>query len=158
MCIKRNSNIRKYIPWRLLNRAGKTAWLQGGGGDFEGDIPKLDGGIDSFERLLTFFLSNVLEYAYDAEKGYFRKNVLFPHILSRRSCYGEDSDIYELAARTFIGASYLTHSAGSGEFGDIYLGIMKNGIDPSSDLYWGRINSDQIFAERLVDIVPVCYE
>ncbi|MCK5655974.1 MAG: DUF2264 domain-containing protein [Candidatus Aureabacteria bacterium] len=116
--------------------------------EFKKEIPRLDGDRKSFGNLLLFLLNNVISSRFDADRGYFRRRFALQH-----SVAGQKSDTYEFIARTFIGVGYYLIHNESKELRDKYLTLIRNGTNPDSPFYWGRIVSNQNVVENASIIV-----
>jgi len=116
--------------------------------EFKKEIPRLDGDRKSFGNLLLFLLNNVISSRFDADRGYFRRRFAL-----QRSAAGKKSDTYEFIARTFIGVGYYLIHNESKELRDKYLTLIRNGTNPDSPFYWGRIVSNQNLVENASIIV-----
>ncbi len=115
---------------------------------FKRDVPKVDQNRESFEKLLLFLVNNVVQNHYDGKRGYFKRDASL-----QVSEAGHESDLMELAARSFIGVGfYLVHND-SEELAKLYLGLIRKGTDPGSRFFWGRIKSDQIVVENTSVII-----
>ncbi len=108
-------------------------------GSYRGPIPVLDQTRKSYRDLATFLVTNVTSRLYDEEKGYFRSALSYKYSYSRLPC-----DIYELIARTFIGATYLLADDNRPELATPFRESIRRGTDPKSPLYWGKLTHQRI--------------
>jgi hypothetical protein len=82
---------------------------------------------------------NVISRLYDEKKHYFRPALSYNYSYNRLPC-----DIYELIARSFIGAVYLLLDGDVPEISSPYCESIRKGTNPESSYYWGKLNEQRI--------------
>ncbi len=129
--------------WKVKNLI-RFAVYAGNAHVFKGNIPVLSQDRSSWEELVKFLLQNVIDVCYDP-----KQKVFHPRFGPQVSFQGVKSDAVELTLRPFIGLSFLARHSACPDIERIYLDVIRQGVDPKSQCFWGSLPTNQVLIENL---------